>query len=144
MTSDVTYPTREAVDFVIIGSGAAGGVLARELSVNGFSVVVLEQGPYRKRTDFTHDELAVVFQNELGLDPIDHPQTFRASPAAKAELATGGGLPPAWYAAGVGGSSVHFTGNYWRFRPSDFKERSLLGTIEGTAFEDWPITYEEL
>ncbi|MBT6886737.1 MAG: hypothetical protein HOA23_01630, partial [Gemmatimonadales bacterium] len=28
----VTYQTREQVDFVVIGSGAAGGVMARELS----------------------------------------------------------------------------------------------------------------
>jgi choline dehydrogenase-like flavoprotein len=39
---------------------------------------------------------------------------------------------------------VHFTANFWRLRPSDFKERSLLGPIEGTTFADWPITYEEL
>jgi len=38
------YPTREQVDFVIVGSGAAGGVMAKELSTAGFSVVVLEQG----------------------------------------------------------------------------------------------------
>ena len=37
-----TYRTDEEVDFVIVGSGAAGGVLARELSMAGFSVVVLE------------------------------------------------------------------------------------------------------
>ena len=39
-----SYPTREEVDFVIVGSGAAGGVMAKELSSAGFSVVVLEQG----------------------------------------------------------------------------------------------------
>jgi len=33
-------------DFVIIGSGAAGGILAKgTLEQNGFRVVVLEQGP---------------------------------------------------------------------------------------------------
>ena len=31
----VTFETRKEVDFVIIGSGAAGGVLAKELSVKG-------------------------------------------------------------------------------------------------------------
>jgi choline dehydrogenase-like flavoprotein len=36
----------EVVDFAIIGSGAAGGVLAKEISTAGFRVVVLEQGPY--------------------------------------------------------------------------------------------------
>ena len=46
--TSVTYPTREAVDFVIVGSGAAGGVMAKELSSAGFSVVVLEQGPHLK------------------------------------------------------------------------------------------------
>jgi len=41
--SQPKFKTREEVDFVIVGSGTAGGVLARELSTNGFSVVVLEQ-----------------------------------------------------------------------------------------------------
>jgi len=36
------------VDFLIIGSGAAGGVMAKELATAGFRVVVLEQGPYLK------------------------------------------------------------------------------------------------
>ena len=56
-TADVMpkFNTREAVDFVIIGSGAAGGVLAKELSSNGFNVVVLEQGVYRTAADFKHD-----------------------------------------------------------------------------------------
>jgi choline dehydrogenase-like flavoprotein len=48
----VSYKTTDEVDFVIIGSGAAGGVLAKELSTNGFSVVVLEQGPYLTENDF--------------------------------------------------------------------------------------------
>ena len=39
----VRFDTRKAVDFVIVGSGASGGVLARELSQAGFDVVVLER-----------------------------------------------------------------------------------------------------
>ena len=39
-----SFPTREEVDFVIVGSGAAGGVMAKELSTAGHSVVLLEQG----------------------------------------------------------------------------------------------------
>ncbi|MBI3406156.1 MAG: GMC family oxidoreductase, partial [Acidobacteria bacterium] len=46
------YKTSDEVDFVIIGSGAAGGILAKELSTNGFRVVVLEQGPYLTEADF--------------------------------------------------------------------------------------------
>jgi choline dehydrogenase-like flavoprotein len=48
------------------------------------------------------------------------------------------------YAHNVGGSSVHFSANFWRLRPLDFMERSLLGPVSGTNFADWPISYEEL
>ena len=138
------FPTRAAVDFVIIGSGAAGGVIARELSTNGFDVVVLEQGEYRRAADFNHDELQVMFQNELLNHPgWNDPQTFRASENDTATIPQGG-PPPAFYARGVGGSSVHFTANYWRFHESDFNERSLLGPMQGTGFADWPISYAEL
>ena len=49
--SKIQFDTRKEVDFVIIGSGASGGVLAKELSVAGFDVVVMEQGPYLKTSD---------------------------------------------------------------------------------------------
>jgi len=137
------FRTEEEVDFVIIGSGASGGVLAKELSVAGFDVVVLEQGPYRQNGDFSHDEWGVFFENELTSHPLwNDPQTFRASEAEVARSRPG--LQPALYSRTVGGSSVHFTGNYWRFRESDFMERSLLGSMEGTGFADWPISYREL
>ena len=46
--NQVTFPIDEPVDFVIVGSGSSGGIIAKELSTNGFKVVVLEQGPYRR------------------------------------------------------------------------------------------------
>ncbi len=77
MANKVKFATRKAVDFVVIGSGSAGGILAKELSTAGFDVVVLEQGPYRKAADFTHDELSVLFRNELlGGGPEVNGQTF--------------------------------------------------------------------
>lgn len=141
--SNVTFPTRKAVDFVIIGSGAAGGVLARELSQAGLDVVVLEQGPYLKANNFKHDEYSVIFQNELlsGATKGD-PQTFRRLESETAQIQDQ--PPPAFFARMVGGSSAHFTGNFWRFRPVDFKEKSLLGGISGTGFSDWPISYDDL
>lgn len=142
MANSVKFKTTDAVDFVIIGSGSAGGVLAKELSTAGLDVVVLEQGPYRKAEDFTHDELAVLARNELmGGGPEVHGQTFRHYDS---ETATNPFPSPIRYARGVGGASVHFTANFWRFREIDFKERSLLGPISGTNFADWPISYEEL
>jgi choline dehydrogenase-like flavoprotein len=142
----VRYKLSDEVDFLIVGSGAAGGVLARELSAAGHSVVVLEQGPYRTAADFKHDELAAYIHGDL----TSHPswadfQTFRHDATVEAVIRDGSnGPPPALYARTVGGSSVHFSGNYWRMRPVDFQERSLIGAIDGTGFADWPISYAEL
>ncbi|MGH7553824.1 MAG: GMC family oxidoreductase [Longimicrobiales bacterium] len=136
------YQTRAEVDFVVVGSGAAGGILAKELSEAGFSVVVLEQGPYTRAQDFKHDELAHWFNNEMLGSPEEFPTTFRKSEAEEAEVQA---FPPAiLYRRGVGGSSVHFTANFWRFHEIDFIERSRWGPIAGTGFADWPITYAEL
>ncbi|HEX4932445.1 MAG TPA: NAD(P)-binding protein, partial [Gemmatimonadaceae bacterium] len=62
------YQPSEEVDFVVVGSGAAGGVVAKELSRAGFSVVVLEQGPWRTERDFPHDEIKVWQQNFFTVD----------------------------------------------------------------------------
>jgi choline dehydrogenase-like flavoprotein len=116
MTNNVTFDQRKPVDFAIIGSGSAGGIIAKELSTAGFNVVLFEQGPYRKASDFTHDEYSTLIQSELlggGSDVNGH--TFRHD---ESEVAKRPAMPS--------------------------KERSLLGPISGTNFADWPITYEEL
>ena len=139
----VTYPLDEAVDFVVIGSGSAGGIIAKELSTNGFSVVVLEQGPFREAKDFTHDELDVWVDDAIGGGrAASNIQTFRDDESKVAKVKPG--RNPARYYEGVGGASVHFSANFWRFREIDFKERSAVGSFEGTNLADWPITYEEL
>jgi len=139
----VSFPLDEPVDFVIVGSGSAGGILARELSTNGFQVVVLEQGPFRRADDFHHDEIGVLMFGQLaGGDNSAHQQTFRDDASKVAEAPVG--PAPLDYAQTVGGASVHFSANFWRLREVDFKERSLLGPISGTNFADWPISYAEL
>ena len=137
------YRESETVDFVIVGSGAAGGVLARELARANLSVVVLEQGPRLAPSDFEHDEIKYWFTGGgLTADPVRNPQTFRRDATQKAEQALV--RTPLWYARAVGGSTLHYTANYWRFHEVDFHERSLLGEISGTGFADWPISYAEL
>ena len=133
------YKTSDEVDFVVIGSGAAGGILAKELSGHGFSVVVLEQGPYLTESDFVHDEIKVLQQDLLTNHPKLQPTTFRKTPSdpAKKQRAL-------VYGRLVGGTSVHFTANFWRFHEIDFIERSKVGAIPGANFVDWPITYADL
>jgi len=131
--------TSDEVDFVIIGSGAAGGVLAKELSTNGFRVVVLEQGPYLTEADFSHNEVKILGEDFLTNKPKLQPNTFRKTPAEKATQRRA-----LVYGCLVGGTSVHFTANFWRFHEIDFIERSKIGAIPGTGFADWPITYADL
>ena len=137
-----SFSTREEVDFVIVGSGSAGGIVAKELSTAGFGIVLLEQGPHLQSGDFRHDEWdydeneRLVWGTRKG-----HPQTFRRHEGEPAQQTT---RPTVRYAHNVGGSSVHFSANFWRLRPLDFVEASARGTIAGTNFADWPITYEEL
>ncbi|HEX3352172.1 MAG TPA: GMC family oxidoreductase [Terriglobales bacterium] len=141
------FETATPVDFVVIGAGAAGGVVAKELSTAGFQVVVLEQGPYLRAEEFEHDELKkkriwsppYIGQDVLTNDHSLQPNTFRKTAKDKAVVA-----PAVQYGRCVGGGSVHFTANYWRFHEIDFVERSRFGPIEGTGFADWPITYADL
>jgi choline dehydrogenase-like flavoprotein len=132
----------ETVDFVVVGSGAAGAVIARELSQAGFAVLVMEQGPRLAPSDFEHDELKYSFLHGITNDPHVSPQTFRSDLASTAVQPVG--VNALVYARIVGGSSNHFTANFWRFHEIDFHERSVLGAISGTAFADWPITYQDL
>jgi choline dehydrogenase-like flavoprotein len=139
MPDQPKYKTSDEVDFVIVGSGAAGGILAKELSTNGFRVVVLEQGPYLTEADFTHNEVKVFNQDLLTNHPKLQPTSVRKTPDEKASPKRA-----LVYGRMVGGTSVHFTANFWRFHEIDFIERSKIGPIAGTTFADWPITYADL
>lgn len=140
--SGQVYRESETVDFVIVGAGASGGVIARELAQAGLSVVLLEQGPRFGAAQFTHDELKDWYLGGITNDAVRNPQTFRNDPGKKAELQKF--KPALWYGRAVGGGSLHYTANFWRFREIDFIERSVLGAIPGTGFADWPITYADL
>lgn len=134
-----TFPTDTAVDFVIIGSGPAGASVARELTRAGFDVVILEQGRHVQPEEMEHDELGALVWPRWTNDPALQPQTYRKTPSEKATPRL-----YAQYARVVGGTSFHFTANYWRFRPIDFVEFSKRGGVPGAALADWPITYDEL
>ena len=141
------FAARTPVDFIVIGAGAAGGIVAKEVSTAGFQVVVLEQGPHLTEKDFRHDELKFkdiydppyIGQPTLMNDYVRQPNTFRKTAQEKAQR-----LPAVGYGRCVGGGTVHFTANYWRFHEIDFIERSRWGPIAGTGFADWPITYADL
>ena len=134
------------VDFVVIGSGAGGGVMAKQLSQAGFSVVVLEQGgwgAYGHEQDYNKDELLNRFlpnvADRLMTDPVKQPNTFRRN---ETEKATRGNHS---YGCVVGGGTVTYGASSWRHLPYEFNEVTKDPTIpSGTGMADWPISYEEL
>jgi choline dehydrogenase-like flavoprotein len=137
-----TYRDTDTVDFVIVGSGAAGGVVARELAQAGLTVVLMEQGPKFTPRTYTHDELRDWYLGGITNDVVKNPQTFRDDEGKKAQLQQF--KPALWYGRAVGGGSLHYTANFWRFHEIDFNERSVLGPVSGTGFADWPLTYADL
>lgn len=114
------------VDVCIIGMGAAGGVLAYELSKAGLEVVGIEAGPFwNPQSDFASDELHASTLNwqDTRLSGGNDPLKFGSNNSGR----------------GVGGGTVHFTGVFYRFHESDFEIKSRDG-----VGEDWPISYQDL
>ncbi len=134
----VRFRPDTTVDFVVVGSGASGGIVAKQLATAGLSVVVLEQGPRIEPEQFEHDEIKTLFQATLQNPPAGF--TFRRTESDPARP----GQIQLLYHRLVGGGSVMFTANYWRFREVDFVERSRLGAVSGTGLVDWPIRYRDL
>jgi choline dehydrogenase-like flavoprotein len=57
LKSLAVLPRQAAYDIVIVGSGAAGGILAHRFAAAGRSVLVLERGPHADPQRFTDDEV---------------------------------------------------------------------------------------
>ena len=120
------YAPSDEVDFCIIGSGAGGGVLAQRLASFGFSVVVIEAGPWHDtERDMVSDEAGSgrLYWNDVRMTGGTEPLEFGANNSGR----------------GVGGSTIHYAGFCPRLHPSDFRVR----TLDGVA-ADWPLAYEDL
>jgi len=137
---------QDRVDAVIVGAGAGGGIVAKELAAAGWRVVLLERGPWLK--EFGHLETRDGWVTGIDRVPFGpertEVRTVRASDRDKARVveprsALYGTLP-----AMVGGGSVYYGAMAWRFRAETFRLRSLVGSVEGANLEDWPLTYDDL
>ncbi len=137
-----------AVDVVIVGMGAAGGVAAYPLADAGLDVVGLEAGTWLDRRDFAPDEIRNNYRDWPML--IDKAEQERpTSRATSASTATRVGSHPMMNA--VGGTTIHYWAMSWRLNPWDFRVvsettrrygRSRIPT--GSTVEDWPFGYDEL
>src|SRR5690625_851207 len=135
------------VNAVIIGAGAGGGVVAKELSMAGLSAVLFERGGWATYDDHDHDEIfsqrVTLLGNAYGPDNERH-KRIRVLPNGDEVvlLPSEGGYGN--NAACVGSGTVSYGAMGWRFMPEDFKMKTVYGAVEGSTLEDWPITYEDL
>src|SRR6266568_530185 len=137
----------EKTDVVIIGVGAAGGVLAAELGKAGMKVIGLERGPRLTTQDFNpHDELRYFTRQDLRPNIKRQPVTWRPNAHARANP-----IPVQNYGNQAGGGTVHYGAVSWRFHGDDFRARSQ--TIErygasaipkDSSLVDWPLSYADL
>src|SRR5205807_2499771 len=137
----------EKTDVVIVGVGAAGGILAAELGKAGMKVIGLERGPRLKTSDFeSHDELRYFQRQDLRPNVKRQPVTWRAGPNGRTSV-----LPTLSYGNQAGGGTVHYGSLSWRFHEDDFRARSATIERYGAAaipadssLADWPLTYADL
>jgi choline dehydrogenase-like flavoprotein len=135
------------VNAVVVGAGAAGGIVAKELAVAGLSVVLLERGKWYTAADCRKDDLRNQRNSQLGnaFGPDDegNPRVWvDAKGVAHTVLASEGAYSN--NAACVGGGTLSWGAQAWRFMPQDFRMRSTYGVPAGSSLEDWPITYDDL
>jgi choline dehydrogenase-like flavoprotein len=125
-------------DVCVVGSGAGGGIAAKELCEQGARVCVLEIGEWK---DPGKDFRGHVWPFELPYRGLrgeytrqlyGDPQLFRHSSVGP-DSATYIILPA------VGGKTLLWAGHSWRFGPRDFRLRALRG-----VGEDWPLRYDDL
>ncbi|MBM3924526.1 MAG: GMC family oxidoreductase [SAR202 cluster bacterium] len=123
------------VDVLVIGAGASGGAFTWSLTEAGFQVLCLEQGGWlnpqhypamKEGWEFTRYGDYATNPNVRRL-PEDYPVNDADSP-----------ISPLMFNA-VGGSTIHWGGQFPRLRPSDFRVR----TLDGVA-DDWPMSYKDL
>ena len=137
----------EKSDVVIVGVGAAGGILAAELGKAGMKVIGLERGPRLTTEDFTpHDELRYFQRLDLRPNPKRQPITWRPNSNARATP-----VPRQDYGNQAGGGTVHYGSVSWRMHEDDFRARSQTIERYGAAaipadssLADWPLSYADL
>jgi choline dehydrogenase-like flavoprotein len=134
------------VNAIVVGAGAGGGIVAKELAVAGLSVVLFERGGWATYDD--HDDELIsqrttVLGNAFGPDDKRHRRVVvYGDGSSRIVLPSEGGYSN--NAACVGSGTVSYGAMAWRFMEQDFKLKTIYGPVEGSTLEDWPISYFDL
>ena len=134
-------------DAVIIGTGAAGGIVACVLAEAGKHVLLLERGPALSFAEVGRDHLRnqrlAIYGHNAGPELVGNPRVF-VDPQGESRLVKPHELDYHNNAACVGGGTRVYGAQAWRFHPDDFRMASKYGVPEGSSLADWPISYDTL
>ena len=117
--------TGDRADLLVIGSGAAGAAVSKRLAEKGAQVVCLEQGDWRKPSDYPStgsDYEAQMQRPQFSFSPNE-----RKRPEDYPVVSAGKNPPDIEMANGVGGTTVHWNAQFLRLHPSDFRVKTLDG-----------------
>lgn len=130
-------------DVVIVGSGVAGAIAAKQLCEEGKSVLIIEAGTSGPLTgefsDYLENFLIAVNKHPNSPYPLNL-NALSPSDGLNGYFEEQGPLPISGsYTRITGGTTSHWEGKTLRMLPDDFE----LKTKYGTGL-DWPIGYEKL
>ncbi|HHO68448.1 MAG TPA: GMC family oxidoreductase [Gammaproteobacteria bacterium] len=133
-------------DVCVVGSGAGAGPVILRLAQAGYSVLVLEKGPWFREQDFYKDEIACCRRSTYTPELRDECHVIEDTDddgrwVGESTRQSGWDW---WNGNCVGGSSNFMSGFFHRLKPDDFRLRSVYGPIAGANVVDWPIGYDEL
>lgn len=124
---------------VVIGSGAGGGTLANELAQKGVSVVVLEAGARYDLSDFLADEWGDPTGPWEAMNWRERRQLTGNAPFVPEFAAA-----PTWILKAVGGTTVHWAAQAYRFAEHEWAPLSSHGPIAGASLLDWPMPLDAM
>jgi gluconate 2-dehydrogenase alpha chain len=139
-----------AADVCIIGMGAVGSIIAKELTKAGLDVVGLERGPALERKDYApRDSIRYIVRHKDQVYARHDPIMVRTGRDAAARLRYTSTPLNA-----LGGATLHWTGQAARFMPGDFKVHTneiasgaaglASADLSGYDIRDWPIGFDDL
>lgn len=134
-------------DAIIIGTGAAGGIVAGVLAEAGKNILLLERGPALSFSEVGRDHLRnqrlSVYGHNAGPELEGNPRVF-VDPSGNKRLVQP--HEPDYHnnAACVGGGTRVYGAQAWRFMPADFRMAGTYGVPKGSSLADWPLSYDDL
>jgi choline dehydrogenase-like flavoprotein len=135
-------------DVLVIGGGAGGGTAASVLAAAGKKVLVVERGRWLDYANSGHrDHLRnhrnFIYGHNTGPELEGNPRVF-VDPLGGEHLVAPHERDYQSLASAVGGGTLVYGMQAWRFHPLDFRMASTYGVPEGSSLADWPIDYDEL